>query len=304
MRHLFIINPISGAPKIRNRLLNALSAYKTQHPGLIEIAYVHSAADFRSTIQQAAADPSPLRLYICGGDGSINQAVHLIVGCPHVELAAIPLGTGNDFLRNFKNESSFFDIEGLVKGHAIPVDLIRLNDNYSINIANAGFDCHVVANVERLRKQLRHFRMFAYTIGVIVTLIKRPTVNLKIVTEEGHTLEGEYLVSLFANGSYYGGGYLPAPMARIDDGISELIAIKPVSRLKFISLLASYKKGTLLQNRRAFGYIEHHHVRKATITAPEPFIISLDGEIHTLQNAEVEILPKAVRFVLPASMQY
>lgn len=304
MRHLFIINPISGAPSVRSRLQQSLAAYQNQHPGLLEIAYVHSADDFRSTIRNAIADPSPLRLYVCGGDGTINQAVQLIVGHPHVELAAIPLGTGNDFLRNFKNEAAFFDIHALVNGHPIPTDVIRVGDKYSINIANAGFDCHVVANVEKLRKQLRHLRMFAYTIGVLITLVKRPTVNLKLTMEDGTVREGEYLVFLFANGCYYGGGYNPAPMARIDDGIMDMVAIRPVSRLKFLSLLSSYKKGTLFENRRAWPYIEHHSIRKAVITAEDPFIISLDGEIHTIQNAEVEVLPETVRFVLPSTIQY
>ena len=40
-----------------------------------------------------------------------------------------------------------------------------------------------------------------------------------------------------ANGSYYGGGFKCAPIADITDGLIDLLIVKKVSRIKFLSLI-------------------------------------------------------------------
>ena len=55
-------------------------------------------------IEQEAAAGQPLRVYACGGDGTLNECVCGAVGCDNVAVTHYPCGTGNDFVRCFGAE--------------------------------------------------------------------------------------------------------------------------------------------------------------------------------------------------------
>ena len=61
-----------------------------------------------------AASGEQLRIYACGGDGTINEAVNGAFGYENVEIGAVPMGTGNDYsyIRNYGTATDFLDMEG------------------------------------------------------------------------------------------------------------------------------------------------------------------------------------------------
>ena len=89
----------------------------------------------------AAESSERLRFYACGGDGTLGEVVNGAAGQVNAEVGLIPIGTGNDFVRNFADAGDFFDIEAQVMGEARAIDLIKCNDRYGINVVNVGFDC-------------------------------------------------------------------------------------------------------------------------------------------------------------------
>ena len=48
-----------------------------------------------------------------------------------VSLGVIPVGTGNDYVRNFKPTECFMDIDAQLGAEAVDVDLTKINDLYS-----------------------------------------------------------------------------------------------------------------------------------------------------------------------------
>ena len=52
--------------------------------------------------------------------------------------------SGNDFIRNFDNKELFSDIEAQLDGDTVTLDLIKVNNDYCVNMVNIGFDCSVV----------------------------------------------------------------------------------------------------------------------------------------------------------------
>ena len=72
MRHLFIINPAAGRPESTARLETLLSRLSFPH----EVAYTREAGDAQRLAATAARTGGPVRIYACGGDGTLNEVVN------------------------------------------------------------------------------------------------------------------------------------------------------------------------------------------------------------------------------------
>lgn len=115
----------------------------------------------------------PARFYVCGGDGTLNEAVNGAAFCPHAAVGVIPLGSGNDFIRNFDKPALFGDILAQTEGEAVPIDLLSVNERYAVNMVNIGFDCEVVMQVDRFRQYPLIRGPFAYLLAVFVVLSRK-----------------------------------------------------------------------------------------------------------------------------------
>ena len=76
MRHLFIINPAAGRPESTARLETLLSRLSFPH----EVAYTREAGDAQRLAATAARTGGPVRIYACGGDGTVHEAANGIAG--------------------------------------------------------------------------------------------------------------------------------------------------------------------------------------------------------------------------------
>ena len=97
MRHLFIINPAAGKRETTAKLEQQLKTLSFPH----EVVYTEGAGDAKRIAAEAAALGEPVRIYACGGDGTLNEVVNGAAGHDHVAVTCVPKGTGNDFLKVF-----------------------------------------------------------------------------------------------------------------------------------------------------------------------------------------------------------
>ena len=94
MRHLFIINPAAGKKDSTAALEKQIAALSFEH----NIAYTLAEGDARRITEEAVSLGEPMRIYACGGDGTLNEVVNGAAGHDHVAITNVPKGTGNDFL--------------------------------------------------------------------------------------------------------------------------------------------------------------------------------------------------------------
>lgn len=299
MKHIFIVNSIFSNKDDVAEFCDKLNLICQKAAIDYEIHKTTAQGDAKYIAQQKAQSGEKVRIYACGGDGTVNEVVSGIYGYDNAEIGIIPLGTGNDFIRNFDSKDSFLDIEKVINSGTKRIDLIKWNDNYCINIMNIGFDRAVVARTESLRKNPFVLKSFAYTLGVIIELIKLPMESLKITFDDGQAYDNKFLIALFANGKFYGGGYKAASKAIADDGLIDVMIIQPVSRLRFLSFVSKYKRGTVLDTEFGKRIIIHKRVKSLTIEKSSPFDLCFDGEIKSINKASVEIIPKAIRVAVP-----
>ncbi len=301
MKHIFVINPSAGHKKnFANKLKSKLTQALTELSVDFEIIIPEVCGAARARIKELSSDTGEtLRVYACGGDGTLSEIVNTIVGIPNTECALFPAGTGNDFSRNFSNPENFFDIKKQINGRSTPIDTIVCNGRHSINMINIGFDCDVVDAADRLKQKTPLSGSAAYLGGVFTTLFRHYGTKMHYTFPDGTTEDGEFLLSAFGNGGYCGGGFFSHPRVVLNDGLLDLCIVKKVSRPTFLRLLPLYKKGKHLESRRAADIILYRQLTGISVTFDKEIGICIDGDIVYNDHADIAIAEKSVRFSVP-----
>ena len=165
MRHIFIVNLVAGHLRSQKRFWDELQSFIATREEKIEVYKTAGIGDGETLTEAICRDslenPEPKRFYACGGDGTLNEVINGVMGYKNIEVACIPTGTGNDFIRNFTiKREAFKDIESQLLGKAVLVDLIKYTvekdgeaeSRYCANMFNLGFDCNVVIAAQSAKK--------------------------------------------------------------------------------------------------------------------------------------------------------
>lgn len=299
MRHIFIINPNTAkrhTQKLTREITDACNEfgveweiYNTDRP--------HAAEDYSRKIAEAGITA---RFYACGGDGTLNEVANGIFGYDNAEVAAIPMGTGNDFIRNFSPSFLFSNIRAQIKGVARKFDIIKYNSRYMVNTINIGFDCAVVNLVEKLRNWPLIKGAKAYTICAFLEMFPLPRQKLRFIYDDGSVEEKNLLLCSIANGRYCGGGYKSNPESLLDDGKFDIITAKSeVGRFGFLNMVGEYKDGTVLYNESKNKHLKYGVYDKLTIEADESFLFCTDGEVSSAEKLELSVCKKGLNFSIP-----
>lgn len=306
MKHLIIVNPAAGKEKAAQKVLPYLQqALQSSH-----IEYETALTKYPghgTELARKAAATGPVRIYACGGDGTLAEVLEAVRDAgPTAEVAHIPCGSGNDFVRNFGTLEEFLDMGGLLAGQAVPIDLIQTGEGrVAASICSIGLDAKVAYGIPMFRRLPLCGGSMAYQLSIVKCLLQ-PLGSSLTIDIDGTRLEGKFLLACIANGRFYGGGYEGAPTARLDDGILELVTIDQVSRFRIASLLSRYKRGEHFSQQQVAsqfqGFIRHYRGKSISIQGPKPFIANRDGECGPRTEMSLHILPSAARFVLPQAV--
>ncbi len=301
MRHVFIINPAAGKHENALNVVPEVEAFFAAHKefGTPVIEYTHGRGHATELARQYTASGEPVRLYACGGDGTLAEVLQGMHNSQTAELACIPCGSGNDYLRMFEGRD-FRNVAALVSGRAQKMDLIHGNDGISLNIACLGMDADVAYKMVKYKHLPLISGSMAYNIAIADVFFHRIGKELDITLETTHGTvrrKGRYLFALAASGQYYGGGYKGAPMARPDDGILDFVLIRKMSRLSILKFLPKYKAGNILD----CPYFEHFRGMSMTVHCDEGAVVALDGECYTGTDMTFSLCDHTVNFVMPAN---
>ena len=296
----FILNPKSGKGKKNKGMEQQIKDSCKSRQLKYHIYYTTCPGDATEYVRSMIRISSEKQRFICvGGDGTINEIVNSAPCNPNVEFGVIPKGSGNDFARNFSNHKNFSNIDALIDGEAVSLDLIKCNNSYCVNMVNIGFDCSVVKEAERLKKFKLVTAGLSYILGVVVALFKPFGTKMKIIFDDGEVIDDVLTLTAIGNGRFCGGGFKTSPLALLDDGIMDVCIVKKISRLTFISLVSKYKKGTFLSNKRAMKILTYKRVPHFKMEFENPIPICIDGEIKGAKNIEYTVVKNAFNFVIP-----
>ena len=300
MIYHFILNPKSGRSRKQKRLEQEIKQACIKRCLDYHIYYTTAVGDATEYVKSMVRISQEKQRFICiGGDGTINEIANSAPCNSNVEFGVIPNGSGNDFVRNFSNIRNFADIDAQIDGEVSSFDLIKCNENYCVNMVNIGFDCSVVKEAARLKKSRFVSPAISYILGVVVVLFKKFGTKMKLIFEDGEVIEKEFTLTAIGNGKFCGGGFMSAPKALLKDGLMEVCAIDKISRLTFIQLVSSYKKGTFLENKHAMKFIRYKQVPSFRMEFDAPIPICIDGEIMGAKTIDFSVVSNAFNFVIP-----
>ena len=300
MRHLFIINPAAGKKNTTAQLEALLEKLSFPH----EVVYTTGEGDALRFTREAARSGEPVRVYACGGDGTLNEVVNGAAGHSHVAVTNVPKGTGNDFLKIFGPDyrALFYDLEALAAGPETPFDLIDCNGKLGIDVVCAGVDARIAADVHRYKDWWFVSGIGAYILSLLENIFFKGIAR-SITVHMGEIRWEDRPASLLCvcNGRYYGGGFMPVGDAMPDDGVLDMLLVRKVSLLTFLRLVGKYAKGLYQQYPEL---ILDYRGQEAFFSAEEPITVVVDGEVMRDNAFTVRLSEKKVNFFYPAGAGY
>lgn len=302
MKHIFIINPSAGKSDQTKYIANMVNKIFMEEDieGTYRIEVTKGVYDATKIARHYAMSNELVRIYSCGGDGTLNEIVNGIVHHENVELAPVPIGSGNDFVKSFGQNAipAFLDLKALIQASARKIDLLEVNGHFSINVINIGFDSSIAQNMVRFKRLPLVSGAKAYDISVFYSFMTSIKNRFEIIADGIRLPHKNYTFAVMANGQYYGGSYRAAPLSDMQDGLIDLVLIPSVSRLKILQLMNVYKRGDHLkeQYQKIVHYRQCHEVQ---VEAEHEINVCIDGEIKQLKDPKIIVHPNHLKLVVP-----
>ena len=292
MKYLFLLSKKAGSgsfTELENKIVRCYSEKNLEYE-IIKTEY----KDHAKEIVRKHHDEKDLIFYVCSGDGTLNEVVNEMKKTDaKFTLGLIPSGTANDFSKNFNYKD--FSIDNTINPKIENIDLIQVNDRYSVNVLSFGFDTIILKTAYDLLKKNPKLGQRAYPRAVLKNIFNIPKYKLKCIVEkdgESLELEGDFLLGAICNGGYYGGGFNPSPNANIKDGVLEICLAEKMSLLKMVPLIFKYKKGKHLSHK----LIHFQELTKGRIEFEKELMVNVDGEIFKTDYLDFRVSPKALKF--------
>ena len=300
MKHLFIINPAAGS---RDRTQKYTEEIRTvcQSKGLdYEIAVSKAPGNCMELTRAAAQTGQDCRIYACGGDGTLNEVAAGAAGFDNVAVTVFSGGSGNDFVKLFNETDPFFRLDRLLDCEETTFDLIRCNEDISLNICSVGLDARIGTDVSRCKRipLLQGFR--AYVASTLINVLKGISEHY-VVHINGEVIDGEKTMICACNGRFYGGGFNPVPDADPCDGLMDVLVVEKVSRLKVAQVVGKYKNG---QYKKLPELIRHFRTDSFKIICDKETPINLDGELRMGKEIVFSIAKEKLRFFYPKGLVF
>lgn len=284
-----LTNPTSG--KGRGRRTAAIALPRLREAGF-EVRELEGAdgAQALHLARQAVADGVE-SLVVCGGDGMTHIGVQAVAGT-RTNLGIIPAGTGNDVARYFdiprSDPQAAADV--VIGSRVRTVDLARVGETYFAAVLAAGFDSKVNERANNMtwpRGQMR------YNVATLAELrVFEPLPYTLVLDGEERQLEA--MMVAVGNGPSFGGGLRITEGAVLDDGLLDVVVIRPMSKARLVRSYPRLFTGTISE----IPEYEHHLVRSVTLAAPG-IVAYADGERLGALPLTVECAPASLRVLVP-----
>ena len=250
-----------------------------------------------------------VRVYACGGDGTVNEVATGIAEAKNAELAIFACGTGNDFVKIYGGQEKFLDFKKLIEGEAKPIDVSKIEGGklrdpwYSVNVINFGFDAIVGAMGNYYKdngypEKAKKKGMSPYDYALKRDAMKHGRFNDTVVyADEEQLNEKQLLLCTIAQGQYVGGKFKCAPKSDNTDGKMDVCMLKTMTLIGLGMIIGTYTEGKHLDKPRK--KIVYRQAKQVKIVAPKDIDVCVDGEMTKGKEFTVTCIPGGIKLVMP-----
>ena len=285
---LFIVNPISGGKK-KDNLPRLIESHLDLNKFEYRISYTERV-EHANMLAKAAIKENYNILIAVGGDGTVNEIARAIVHTD-IKLGILPYGSGNGLARMLQIPMNTIEALKLINNHkSIKIDSATLNDKAFFNIAGTGFDAQISNAFANNKKR--------GLMGYIRSTIQ----EIKNYSSEEYTIELDHLtlkkrafIISLANSTQYGNNAHIAPNADLQDGILDVVIVKPFSFF-LLPFLAWRMFANSVDKSK---YVEMYQSSKIKITRNTSAPIHLDGEpCMESEILNIEVKPLSLNVIV------
>ena len=251
--------------------------------------YEHLEAEARAAVANGVD-----ALIVVGGDGTAQLGTNVCAGT-ETPLGIMPSGTGNDTAQGILGlplddmDAAIARIIDALDKPAWQIDagIMRWKggQRWFCSTVSAGFDALVNERANRLAFPKGPSR---YTVGMVLELLELKPIHYTL-TIDGVETQEQAILTTIANNSQYGGGMLICPEAKPDDGLLDIMMVRPLSRLNFLRIYPKVFKGTHVEDPRVII----RQGKKFRLDSPNLVGYS-DGERIAPLPMDVEVMPRAL----------
>jgi diacylglycerol kinase (ATP) len=262
------INPTSGHGKGAHFATKVIDYFNNQKLEYRTFA-ASSAKSLMSDLETFLDNSACEGVISVGGDGLAHSVLQVVVP-RSIPFACIPAGTGNDIVRAFG--WSLDDVNGFLNRvtstPAIRIDLGNVDSEWFAAILSTGFDSVVNERANRLSWPKGPQR---YNVAIAMELPRFAPIEYEITTDT-RTFTTKAMLIAVGNGRSYGGGMLVCPHAKLDDGVFDVMILKPVSKIEFLKVFPKVYSGSHITHPQ----VEIFRTKKISLAANA--IAYADGE--------------------------
>jgi diacylglycerol kinase family enzyme len=310
MRHFFVINPRSFVTKtdLKSFLLSVENCFSVGRRAEYRTYISRYPRDALSAVHRYVAGvpcEEPVRIYAVGGDGIAFDCLNGLIEFPNAELACIPYGSANDFVRSFgvENMGLFRDIKLMSTSPCVAADAIKCGTTYAVANCSVGIEAMALMNMKSVNEAINKFATtrgyfgLMCKLGAVTELLLNGAEGMEYtISADGEDASGEYILINIGNIAHNGGVNTPNPLAVANDGYLDVVLMKPRPVLKSLSLMPDYTKGKFAKHPKEFSHIrcKRFHCRSKKLMP-----VLLDGEEFHRKDLNMEVMPGAVKIVSP-----
>ncbi len=301
-----IINPMAG----NGKAIQALPAIKKAFAkAQLSCTILKSERQWDCAIlTQKAIENGARKIVAVGGDGTGHEVVNgifsqKVVDTKAISFGFIPVGTGNDWVKNYQLPKKIEQIIPLLKAEKHLFQDIGLvhfhNENgekkqrYFINVAGMAYDAHVAKAAEKINS--RYFSSLYYYFLIFRCLFSYTTKFARLTLDEKKIIEKKFYTINVGLCRYSGSGMQFTPHALPDDGLFAVSAIDTMSKIE-VMLATRYLYGNIAKHPKA-------QLFKAKSVKIEPMnegntLLELDGEFVGCSPIEFELIEKSLKVIV------
>ena len=289
----------SGSDSLESLLAKAHFRTRFLHP--------RGQAEVEEAIQQSLGDGTQA-VVIVGGDGTVNQVVTALRE-NRLPVTILPAGTANDLSRELGFSSDPTELLARLKtGRIRDVDLLDVDGRRFCTIGGLGLPANGALSVSRWRRthrllasSIKVLGSSVYHVSVLANILFRPGISSPMeLTYRAPRSSGESHLEvntsgvLIANQGCLAGGLRISPESRIDDGVFEIVLLRPGTRSRLLKMLFKLVGGDPLSSSDVTLY----QAREARLRCPQPCAFFGDGELlKTASEFRLSIRPGLLRVI-------
>ena len=293
-KYYLTVNPYGGGKKGPKILKDVLPLFEQKNIELniIETEYAGHNKDLANQLNMDGYDG-----FCCiGGDGTLNEVINGLLSRKDrlkFPIGLITGGTGNSFMHDLDCLDPIEAANKIISDKRRFIDVFSCNTDgktfYGFNILGWGIptDANILAD------KLRWMGPQRYNFASIIEVLRHKKRFARVIIDN-NSIGADFAFIIGCNTIHTGKGMRMAPLARLNDGLIDLIIVRKVSRFKLLKLFPKVFSGKHIGDPG----VDYRQVKQFKIMSEDKSQLNLDGEVLGSTPVEVKILPKEVEILI------